>query len=286
MTAPDREEIPMIVRLSVLLAALAFTASPGVAQTLEKARSLYEQAQAASDPATRISLLESSLAEHETFEARLALGDALLAAGQPVPAREQFKRSIDVAADDRARARGTFMVAETFLAESNPASARPMLERAAQLHPYPVVIERLKSLERRTLDQPLSADEITRALSDEATRAFGVKPAVNLRIGFALNASALDDAGLRQARELGKALAGMGSPQFEVIGHTDKQGDAEYNRSLSLERAQAVRDLLVKEFGIDGAAVSVAGKGETQLLYPGDEPEDHALNRRVEIALR
>jgi OOP family OmpA-OmpF porin len=155
-----------------------------------------------------------------------------------------------------------------------------------ELHPYPVVLERLKSIERQALEQPMSADAITRALRDEATRAFGVKPAVNLRIGFALNAAALDGEGRRQARELGKALAGLGAPEFEIIGHTDKQGDAEYNRSLSLERAETVRDFLVEEFDLDAAAIAVSGMGEARLLYPGDEPEDHALNRRVEIALR
>jgi len=275
----------MPVRFPILLAA-SILASPVAAQGLDEARALFEQAQAESDPARRVPLLESSIAAHETFEARLALGDALLSGGETLPARAQFKRAIAIAADDKARAQATFMVAESFLKEGDDASALPMLEQAAALHPYPVVYERLKAIERQGLDRPVPADQITRALTNEATRAFGVKPTVNLRIGFALNEATLDEGGRRQAEELGKALEAMGPRKLELVGHTDKQGDADYNRQLSLRRAEAVKAFLVERFGLDASAIATRGMGESQLLYPGNEPEDHALNRRVEVQLR
>ncbi len=54
--------------------------------------------------------------------------------------------------------------------------------------------------------------------------------------------------------------------QFQVItveGHTDRIGTPEYNQRLSSERAEAVKDYLVKSGGLDANKISATGKGET-----------------------
>jgi len=267
-------------------ACAALAAAPASAQTLEAARSLYEQAAAEPDPAKRLPLLESSLGELETYEARLALGEALMELSRHQPAREQFQRAITIAANDGARARATYMVAESFLGEGDEAAGLPLLQRAASLHPYPPILDRLKAIERKSLGHTVSAAEITRTLTNQSTRAFGVKPAVNLRIGFAFDEASLAGDGRRQADELGRALAAMKDVEFEIIGHTDKQGDADYNLQLSRRRADAVKRYLVATFGISEAALSASGMGESHLLYPGDDEEDHSLNRRVEVVVK
>jgi flagellar motor protein MotB len=54
--------------------------------------------------------------------------------------------------------------------------------------------------------------------------------------------------------------------------------------TLSLERANAVKEELVDKFGFDPNKFHVEGKGWNE---PADaeEPDNHALNRRVEIAV-
>jgi hypothetical protein len=68
--------------------------------------------------------------------------------------------------------------------------------------------------------------------------------------------------------------------RFQIAGHTDASGSAEYNRRLSRDRAETVRRFLVTR-GIDPDRLEVVGNGEDELLLP-DWPL-HEDNRRVEI---
>ncbi|XLS29146.1 OmpA family protein [Flavobacteriaceae bacterium M23B6Z8] len=68
-----------------------------------------------------------------------------------------------------------------------------------------------------------------------------------------------------------------------VVGHTDADGDANYNMDLSMMRAAAVEQALIQQFGVSETQLSSEGKGETQLLDTGSDPESKARNRRVEI---
>jgi OOP family OmpA-OmpF porin len=77
------------------------------------------------------------------------------------------------------------------------------------------------------------------------------------------------------------------NPQLsvEIQGHTDNVGSAEYNQTLSEERAQAVMDYLVKN-GIDPQRVSSTGYGLTRPVASNDTDEGRAKNRRVELRRR
>ena len=63
------------VVLAIAVAALPATAAPDLAG----AKRFYDQAKAEKDPVRQASLLEKSISAEPTFEAYLALGDALLA---------------------------------------------------------------------------------------------------------------------------------------------------------------------------------------------------------------
>jgi len=68
----------------------------------------------------------------------------------------------------------------------------------------------------------------------------------------------------------------------EVAGHTDSVGDERYNQQLSEQRAQAVKDYLVKG-GVGEGRITVVGYGEAQPRGSNDTVEGRRLNRRVEI---
>ncbi|MEO0414445.1 MAG: OmpA family protein [Verrucomicrobiota bacterium] len=74
---------------------------------------------------------------------------------------------------------------------------------------------------------------------------------------------------------------------FRIEGHTDTFGGVEFNERLSLKRAQAVKDWLIKRLQIDPANIEVAGIGKAKPLDGvGGTAEEQALNRRVEIITR
>jgi outer membrane protein OmpA-like peptidoglycan-associated protein len=269
---------------------IALAAASAVSADLASAKRFYDQAKAEKDPAAQAKLLEKSIAAEPTFEAHLALGDARLASKRYAEARASLKGALDLAGTAKARARALYVIAETFLAEGQRRDAIALLRQSVQQHAYPNVLERLKELELKSMDKPVGADEIAGALTSSATRAFSVAAAssIDLRIGFALDSADLDGAGRNQARELGRALqtASLADKSFELVGHTDVQGDEAYNDKLSQRRADAVRGFLMREFKIPESRLTAVGRGERELLYPGTAESDHALNRRVELRVQ
>lgn len=81
------------------------------------------------------------------------------------------------------------------------------------------------------------------------------------------------------------ALRRRAGARVTVEGHTDDQGDAEYNRALSERRAQAVADHLAEK-GVGRDHLTVKGHGESRPVAPNDSEEDRRRNRRVEILIR
>lgn len=67
---------------------------------------------------------------------------------------------------------------------------------------------------------------------------------------------------------------------MEIQGHTDKKGRRAYNLTLSQQRADAVRAVLL-EAGVPADRVSARGYGPDQPLIAGESPEALAANRRV-----
>ncbi|OQY95828.1 MAG: hypothetical protein B6D37_05050 [Sphingobacteriales bacterium UTBCD1] len=70
--------------------------------------------------------------------------------------------------------------------------------------------------------------------------------------------------------------------KFEVDGHTDNTGAAAHNLTLSQQRADAVRDQLVK-LGIDASRLTSKGFGDTKPISDNNTLEGRANNRRVEF---
>jgi OOP family OmpA-OmpF porin len=70
--------------------------------------------------------------------------------------------------------------------------------------------------------------------------------------------------------------------KFEVDGHTDNSGTAAHNITLSQQRANAVKDQLVK-MGVDASRLTAKGFGDTKPNSDNTSPEGKANNRRVEF---
>ncbi len=76
-----------------------------------------------------------------------------------------------------------------------------------------------------------------------------------------------------------------GNARITATGHTDRSGPDSYNMALSLRRANAVKDALVRE-GVPATAISVLGRGESQPLVQTADGVREPQNRRVEIVIQ
>ena len=70
--------------------------------------------------------------------------------------------------------------------------------------------------------------------------------------------------------------------QFSVQGHTDSDGEAMFNKDLSVQRATTVMNTLI-EYGIDSGRLDCKGFGEEVSIADNLSAAGKANNRRVEF---
>ncbi|GAB1429875.1 hypothetical protein MASR2M18_07080 [Ignavibacteria bacterium] len=70
--------------------------------------------------------------------------------------------------------------------------------------------------------------------------------------------------------------------RIEIGGHTDDQGSAAYNMTLSQHRAEAVRERLIS-LGCSAIAIAARGYGKTRPVSRSTDEQARAQNRRVEF---
>lgn len=70
-----------------------------------------------------------------------------------------------------------------------------------------------------------------------------------------------------------------------VAGHTDNTGNPKLNQTLSLQRAEAVRNWMRDTGDVPESCFAVQGYGESRPIATNDTRDGRALNRRVEISL-
>jgi outer membrane protein OmpA-like peptidoglycan-associated protein/Tol biopolymer transport system component len=87
-----------------------------------------------------------------------------------------------------------------------------------------------------------------------------------------------------ELQKLYKFLSDNPDVSIEISGHTDNLGDNNANFTLSLNRANAVRDYLIK-LGIKQERMLANGYGSVRPLFPNDSEFNRQLNRRTEYRI-
>ena len=86
--------------------------------------------------------------------------------------------------------------------------------------------------------------------------------------------------------EAAKLLEALGDSSFYVVGHTDATGTFAYNTKLSADRAMAVREALVEDYGIAPDRLEAHGVGPLVPVFTNKSDGGRAKNRRVELVER
>lgn len=101
---------------------------------------------------------------------------------------------------------------------------------------------------------------------------------------FDWDRSNLSAQAIQTVQQAAAAFKTRGSARITATGHTDTSGPDSYNMALSLRRANAVKDALVRE-GVPAQAIAVIGRGESQPLVATGDGVREPQNRRVEIVI-
>lgn len=98
---------------------------------------------------------------------------------------------------------------------------------------------------------------------------------------FATNSDKIQSSSFSILKEIGQAMESAPDVSFMITGHTDSDGDAASNQTLSEKRAKAVKEYLVSNFNIKPANLKTSGKGESDPVASNSSADGKAQNRRV-----
>jgi outer membrane protein OmpA-like peptidoglycan-associated protein len=101
-------------------------------------------------------------------------------------------------------------------------------------------------------------------------------------INFDIGKASLQPGADETLMEMVKLLKNNPNLKLEIQGHTDNTGTAEKNLELSIQRAETVKDFLIRQ-GIDEIRLTANGFGSSQPVDTNDSEEGRAKNRRVEL---
>jgi OOP family OmpA-OmpF porin len=99
---------------------------------------------------------------------------------------------------------------------------------------------------------------------------------------FDFNKATLKAGAQQEIARLAEVLKEHPDRNLLVEGHTDSVGSDSYNQRLSEQRAQSVKNALIRQ-GIDPSRIIAKGYGETYPIVSNDTAAGRQQNRRVEV---
>lgn len=146
-------------------------------------------------------------------------------------------------------------------------------------------------LEKKSLELKQKELDLERARQEFQAQQTGRSLSMNLSgdVLFDYDKAALKPEAEEALKKVAVVLSQFPESKVTVEGYTDSKGAKAVNMQLSRERAQAVKDWLVRSGGVAIANISVKGFGEQYPIAPNkntdgtDNPLGRALNRRVSI---
>lgn len=131
--------------------------------------------------------------------------------------------------------------------------------------------------ERKTV--VVAADEMAQQIAGEGRVAL-------YGIYFDTDSTTIKPESAPTLEQIARLLTDDGELSLLVVGHTDNQGEFDYNIDLSRRRATAVVDALVGDYGVDRGRLTPWGVAFAAPVASNASAEGRARNRRVELVGR
>lgn len=152
-----------------------------------------------------------------------------------------------------------------------------------------------------TVDQPYSyttlssldkqPSSVKQADPEEVRKKYGEQlnslptPPVSMLFYFEPATATLTESSKNQVAELIRVIGIRSPAAVDIIGHSDRAGDADQNYALALERAKEVEQYLL-DANVSMERRLVRSHGESDPIVPTADGVDEPQNRRVEVIVR
>lgn len=299
-------------------ALLAGCSSIPESQTLDEARSSYNSAQAdpqvarlapvelkdAEAALARANSAQSKRESRETVDGLAYLAKQKIAIAEATAKRRNAEQTVSNAAAERNKVLLEARTAEADQAKQQAAIAEQSSEQktAALALAEAQAEQQRRDLEAKTAEAERARQQAAMAQANaeqDKARLDQIQAQLNdlqakktprgmvITLGdvlFDTNKAQLKSGGSRNVEKLAEFLKEYPQRKVLIEGFTDSTGSDSYNRTLSEERANAVRNALV-ERGVSGDRISTRGYGKSYAVASNNTAAGRQLNRRVEIVL-
>lgn len=129
------------------------------------------------------------------------------------------------------------------------------------------------------LEEKAMAQEITANLMWDTLQKDGF---IALQINFDTNKAVIKPDSMSIVKQIVSLMKNQPALKISIEGHTDNQGSAAANKTLSMDRAKAVVAAVTAE-GIPASRMEAAGWGQERPVADNRTEDGRAKNRRVEL---
>ena len=142
-----------------------------------------------------------------------------------------------------------------------------------------------------TAQPVMTEDKVKSSFSDSVRRSLnfikedGTIKFIPRTVRFKMGSTELLPIAYKALDEIGNFLKKNPTVKVEIQGHTDNSGNAVKNMTLSNNRANSIKNYLVKKFGITASRLVAKGYGQSKPRYDNKTPIGRAKNRRVEFVI-
>lgn len=105
---------------------------------------------------------------------------------------------------------------------------------------------------------------------------------IDIEVRFPFDSAVVPQSQRVDVENLGAFMQRFPESTVKIEGHASNIGNPAYNMRLSERRANAVADMLKKNFNIDSSRISAVGYGVTRPRVEGSTRAAHAANQRIE----
>ncbi len=189
----------------------------------------------------------------------------------------------------------TWQGEQIFVQSENSARAQAIAPQIQRLTPNVKVQvmqpqrDAVQTMKQNQLENATVYDSVARA--EQALAQLDINQVQPLDIATALNLQIINfSSGSAEIPQLNHSVLSQAAALIQrvpnvhvtILGHTDAEGDAVMNKSLSQKRARAVADYLIAQ-GVDPSKVTAFGYGEEQPIADNTTEEGKFKNRRIEF---